>query len=126
MLRDVLVHRVIHGLLGFGIGRSGEIPQPTVGREQDAPFIQPTSRKLHQAVEGDGLVGFASHLPGQRALTPFSKGTKAQKLSGPCLMFIECRAAAVQRAQRGEFRGGKSEFCPEMLQHGYGHRIEGV
>jgi hypothetical protein len=52
------------------------------------PFVQPALGKRHQTVRGDGVVGFASHLPGQRALSSLGKRTKAQQRRGLCLMFV--------------------------------------
>jgi hypothetical protein len=86
MLRDVLVDRVMHGLLSLGVGRPSEVPQPPVGRDQGAPFVQPPSRKLDQAVEGDGIVGFASQISHEHALSPLCKRTKAQQLCCPHLV----------------------------------------
>jgi hypothetical protein len=84
----VLVDHVIYGLLSLGIGRSSQISQAAVIRDQDTPFVQPALGKRHQTIHGDGVVGLASHLHRQCALTPFGKRTKAQELRGPCLMFV--------------------------------------
>jgi hypothetical protein len=84
----VLVDRVIEGLLSLGIGRPSQIPQAAVIWDQDAPFVQPALGKRHQTRDGDGVVGLASHLDHQHALTPLGQRAKAQKLRGPCLMFI--------------------------------------
>jgi hypothetical protein len=86
--RDVLVDRVIEGLLSFGRGCPRQIPQAAVIRDQDAPFVQPALGKRHQTRDGDDVVSLASYLHRQRALTPLGQRTKVQQLRGPGLMFV--------------------------------------
>lgn len=84
---DLSVDRVTHGLFRISVCCPRQVPQPTVGGEQDSPLVQPSFRKLHQTLDGHRVVGFASHMAPQHSLSPVCERTKAQPLCGPPVVF---------------------------------------
>jgi len=114
--RDLSVDRVTHGLFRISVCGPRQVSQPTVCGEQDPPLVQPSFRQLHQTLDGHRVVGFASHMAPQHALSPVGERTKAQLLCGPPVVFASRLAAAIQVAEHGTMlRYPETKMVMQML-----------
>jgi hypothetical protein len=114
------------GVFGMCIGPSRQIAQEAVRRNDDPPVVQPTLGKLYQSMDREGLVSFASHPQPQHPLAMLSEWVKVKELYRPGLVIVYSPVATIERAKRGEFRGGDIELGTQMLEHRWWQAVKGV
>lgn len=123
---DVAMDRLMHGWRSVHVGPPCHVTQPAVGRDQDPLLLQPPSCELHQAIERDRVMGFASPMHHQHPLPPLRERANPPERCGPRVVVEPRLTAVVQSPERGPFGDLEAEVSPQMASHPYGKGVEGI